>query len=98
VNNHEGAARFAIKTAQSLIGDAQVTDFEPKMWGEDFAFYGQHIPAAFWMLGVRPHHQMSMPGLHNAQFTPDEQALPIGAAMMAKSAIEWLSNPPVNHE
>jgi metal-dependent amidase/aminoacylase/carboxypeptidase family protein len=41
---------------------------------------------------------MSMPGLHNAQFTPDEQALPIGAAMMAKSAIEWLSNPPVNHE
>ncbi len=98
VHNHEGAARFAIQTAQRLIGDAQVTDFEPKMWGEDFAFYGQHIPAAFWMLGVRPHHQASMPGLHNAQFTPDEQALPIGAAMMAKSAIDWLSNPIAYHE
>ena len=98
LNNHEGAARFAILTAQRLIGDSQVTDFEPKMWGEDFAFYGQHIPAAFWMLGVRPHDQVSMPGLHNAQFTPDEQSLPIGAAMMAKTAIDWLSNPIAYHE
>ena len=92
VHNHEGAATFAIKTAQALIGTSKVTDFEPKMWGEDFAFYGQHIPAAFWMLGVRPDGQTSMPGLHNARFTPDEQALPIGAAMMAKAAIDWLND------
>lgn len=92
VHNHEGAATFAIKTAQALIGSTKVTDFEPKMWGEDFAFYGQHIPSAFWMLGVRPDGQTSMPGLHNARFTPDEQALPIGAAMMAKAAIDWLND------
>lgn len=92
VHNHEGAATFAIKTAQALIGTSKVTDFEPKMWGEDFAFYGQHIPAAFWMLGVKPDGHTSMPGLHNARFTPDEQALPIGAAMMAKAAIDWLND------
>ena len=92
VHNHEGAATFAINTAKGLFGEAGVTNFEPKMWGEDFAYYGQHIPAAFWMLGVRPHDQNSMPGLHNAKFTPDEQALPYGAAMMTKIAIDWLEN------
>jgi amidohydrolase len=92
VHNHEGAATFAINTAKGLFGEAGVTNFEPKMWGEDFAYYGQHIPAAFWMLGVRPHDQNSMPGLHNAKFTPDEQALPFGAAMMSKIAIDWLEN------
>jgi metal-dependent amidase/aminoacylase/carboxypeptidase family protein len=30
--------------------------------------------------------------LHNAKFTPDEQALPYGAAMMSKIAIDWLEN------
>jgi len=92
VHNHEGAATFAINTAKGLFGEAGVTSFEPKMWGEDFAYYGQHIPAAFWMLGVRPHDQVSMPGLHNAKFTPDEQALPFGAAMMSKIAMDWLEN------
>lgn len=95
LHNHEGAARFAINTAKNLLGSELVTDFEPKMWGEDFAFYGQHIPVAFWMLGVRPHDQQSMPGLHNARFTPDEEALPIGAAMMAKTAIDWLEHSPL---
>jgi metal-dependent amidase/aminoacylase/carboxypeptidase family protein len=62
------------------------------MWGEDFAYYGAYIPAAFWMLGVRPDNIETMPGLHNPRFTPDESALSTGAALLANTAIDWLAN------
>jgi amidohydrolase len=90
VYNNPTAAGFARQIALELAGQAHTADFEPKMWGEDFAYYGQHIPAAFWMLGVRPEGSTSMPGLHNARFTPDEKAFATGTAMMAAIAMEWL--------
>lgn len=91
--NNNTAVEFARKTAESLFGTKQVTDFEPKMWGEDFAFYAQQIPACFWVMGVRPRDIDSMPGLHNGKFTPDEDAFAYGTALLASVAINWLNNP-----
>ena len=88
-NNPESTA-FALEVSRNNIGAEQPLPFEPKMWGEDFGYYGGHIPATFWMLGVRQPELESVPGLHNPQFIPDEDALPLGAAMLASSAIEWL--------
>src|SRR5690606_2342262 len=47
--NDGQATAFARDAARSLLGQASVTEFEPNMWGEDFAYYAQHIPACFWM-------------------------------------------------
>jgi amidohydrolase len=91
--NNSTAVDFARKTAESMFGTNSVTDFEPKMWGEDFSFYAQKIPACFWVMGVRPRELNEMPGLHNAQFTPDEGALESGTALLATVATEWLNNP-----
>lgn len=81
---------FAIKSAQELLGSNNVTTFSPKMWGEDFAFYAQIIPACFWMLGVRPIGQNQMPNLHNCHFAPDESALYKGTALLAFMALRYL--------
>lgn len=88
-NNPESTA-FALDVSRSLIGEEKTLPFEPKMWGEDFGYYGRHIPATFWMLGVRQPELNSVPGLHNPQFIPDEDALPLGAAMLASAAMNWL--------
>jgi amidohydrolase len=88
--NDRSATHFAECTAKTLLGNDNVTTFEPKMWGEDFAFYAQQIPACFWMLGVRPHDKDEMPGLHNPKFTPDESAFAIGCALLAATATNYL--------
>ncbi|MBI3258879.1 MAG: amidohydrolase [Ignavibacteriae bacterium] len=91
--NNQVAVNFARKTAESIFGEETVSDFEPKMWGEDFSFYAQEIPACFWVMGVRPLELDEMPGLHNAHFTPDEDALASGTALLVSVATEWLKNP-----
>lgn len=90
VNNNE-TTRFARQASENLLGAANVEDFEPKMWGEDFAYYTQEIPGTFWMLGIRPPHLEFTPGLHNSKFILDENALPVGAALLANAALSWLA-------
>jgi hippurate hydrolase len=89
VNNAESTA-FARTAAENLLGASVIHDFEPKMWGEDFAYYTHEIPGTFWMLGIRPHNIESIPGLHNSKFIVDENALPVGAAMLVNAAFAWL--------
>lgn len=91
INNDE-TTTFARAAAQRLIGAENVEDFEPKMWGEDFAYYTHEIPGTFWMLGIRPPHLEATPGLHNSQFIVDENALPVGAALLANAALSRLAS------
>ena len=52
INNDEAAALVA-DVARDVLGDGGVSDVvPPSMGGEDFAYYAQRIPAAFWRLGV----------------------------------------------
>ncbi len=61
----------------------------PSMGSEDFAFYGAHIPAAMIRIGCRSDR---VPGalLHTPQFDIDEEALRVGARVLAETAIRWL--------
>jgi len=56
---------------------------EPRMFSEDFAYYGQKAPALFLHLGVRAPRQKSMPPLHSAAFLPDERSIKTGIAVHA---------------
>lgn len=54
----------------------------PSMCGEDFAYYGQKIPASFLWLGCQKPERTYYP-LHHPEFFPDPKALPIGAMLLA---------------
>ena len=59
------------------------------MGGEDFAYYLQHVPGAFVMLGIgddRPYPH------HNARFDIDETVLPIGVRLMTAVALEMMKD------
>jgi amidohydrolase len=88
--NDAHAVDHARAIAERAFGTERVKDFEPKMWAEDFSFYSQMMPAAFWMLGGRPQDQNVMPGLHHPRFAPDEQAMITGSALLASVAHGWL--------
>ena len=73
--------------AARMLGESAVLELPPVMGGEDFAFYGQHVPACFVGLGVRNEAEDAVYGLHHPRFRLDEQALPIGSALHAAFAL-----------
>ncbi|MCU0330351.1 MAG: M20 family metallopeptidase [Candidatus Kapabacteria bacterium] len=89
--NSPEAVSFARGIAERLA--RTVDSFEPKMWAEDFAYYAQLVPSCFWMLGVRPEGIETMPGLHNVHFTPDEDAMTLGAELLATTAMHYFTTP-----
>ena len=53
----------------------------PIMGAEDFAFYGQHVPAFFFALGLRDEHMKDYPMLHQPNFDFNDNALFYGIKM-----------------
>ena len=53
---------------------------------EDFAYYAQKVPAAFLFLGARNEAKGCAYPHHHPRFNIDEDALPLGAALLAAFA------------
>lgn len=86
-------AKLLEQTTGRLLGsDAFTLISKPGMGGEDFAYYGQRAPALFFRLGVRRKEQSEAIPLHHPLFDVDEEALPIGAAMLAQLALDYLES------
>ncbi|TVT98105.1 hypothetical protein EJB05_56605, partial [Eragrostis curvula] len=79
--NDENMYHHAKEVAQTLLGQDNVKISAPTMGAEDFAFYAQRFPGAFFFIGVR-NDTMEMYPLHSPHFVMDEGVLPVGAAFM----------------
>ncbi len=62
------------------------TDFPAVMGGEDFAYYSEKVPSAFFALGIRPGPDR-IPGLHEAQFNFNDDAIAIGVEAFCRLAL-----------
>ncbi|MBN2246541.1 MAG: amidohydrolase [Candidatus Aminicenantes bacterium] len=84
---------FVKEVAGDILGEDRIVPFSPVMGGEDFAYYLQKKPGAFFFLGMgdgqhAPHH--------HPEFDLDEKALPLGTHLLAEIALEYLKkNRPV---
>ena len=90
VFNDEALTQRAMKVAKRFLGDENVVELDLRMTAEDFAYYGQHIPACFYRLGTALPLRNFTP-LHSATFDIDEQALHTGSSLMALLAVEELN-------
>lgn len=89
--NDEAVYGHAKAVAESMIGEANVRLCPQFMAAEDFGFYSQRIPAAFFSVGVRNAETGKIHHVHSPHLDIDEAALPIGAALHAAVAIEYLN-------
>lgn len=64
----------------STLEKSDVTDLEPMMFAEDFAFYQQIVPGVFAMLGVRDETKGMVYPLHSNRFDFDEDVLERGVS------------------
>ena len=62
---------------------------DPVMGGEDFAFYAQRVPAAFYALGVCPKDTEQYPLLHQANYDFADAAIPYGVRMHSEIALRF---------
>lgn len=82
----------AVKRAAQTLLPADHLDESGRvtMGAEDFAFYLQEIPGAFFFIGSNNPEKNLAYAHHHPKFDFDEAALPRGAALMAAAAVELL--------
>ncbi len=78
-------------TVHDLLGDGHLGSAPPSMGGEDFAFYAERVPGMMARLGVRNEAKGFVHPLHHPRFDLDEDALPLGAAVLVGFARRWLA-------
>lgn len=87
-NNAELVSQIE-RIACKALGNDNVVPFEPKMWAEDFAYYSQRVPSAFWFLGVKPQGlEEAIYGLHNPRYNPSEEAIKFGILLYISLAFQ----------
>ncbi|CAN6193307.1 unnamed protein product [Urochloa humidicola] len=80
------------RVATELLGSGAYRDVPAMMGAEDFSFYSQVVPAAFYYIGVRNETLGSVHTGHSPYFMIDEDVLPTGAAVHAAIAERFLAN------
>ncbi|KAF0905449.1 hypothetical protein E2562_004418 [Oryza meyeriana var. granulata] len=98
VVNDKGMYAHARAAAERLLGKDGVRVAPQLMGAEDFGFYARRMASAFFIIGVGNATAMGMGErvhmTHSPHFVVDEGALPVGAALHAAVAIDYLRNHP----
>ena len=89
-NNPELTAR-SVAAAQTYLGEENVLDLDIWMAAEDFAYFSQEIDGCFYRLGTRNEARGITSGVHTPTFDIEEEALEIGAGLMAWLAVSELA-------
>jgi amidohydrolase len=90
-NNPELTAR-SVAAAQTYLGAENVLDLDIWMAAEDFAYFSQEIDGCFYRLGTRNEARGITSGVHTPTFDIEEEALEIGAGLMAWLAVSELAS------
>ena len=87
VVNDPDVTRTCVRAAGEVVGEVNLDEIAlPSMGGEDFSGYLKHAPGCLLRLGVAaPDRKAHF--LHSPHFDIDEQALVIGAKVLAHSVV-----------
>ena len=82
--NDESHAERVLSAARRLLGAENVfVKAAPSMGGEDFSYFLEKAPGAFFHLGCSPDRDHLTAPLHSEEFCPDERCMEYGVLMEA---------------
>ena len=90
MQNHPQAVELIRQTAAEILGKEHVLPFLPELGAEDFGAFTDIVPGAMYTLGTLIEGDERM--AHNPRFDIDERAMPIGTAIMAEAALNFLKS------
>ncbi len=73
------------KSAREILGAEKVFEMPFDPWAEDFGYLSAQVPGAMFWLGVVS-DRVPNPVWHSSKFDLDEDALPVGASVLAATA------------
>lgn len=86
--NHEAPTEYFRRLAQNVLGKEHVhNESTPTMGAEDFSFYGHHIPACFFWLGLMPADEQTYANLHAPTFDFNDDSIPVGVQIFCELAL-----------
>lgn len=89
VVNDAATTAVVNEAATAVMGEEAVFAAEPAMGGDDFGFYSETIPSAYFWVGARnPDVGAEFPH-HHPRFTVDEASLAIAARVVLASLERW---------
>ena len=95
--NHPEETDFVRQVMVDLVGADNVLAFEPTMGAEDFSYYLQAIPGAYFLIGNgdgahrEGGHGLGPCMLHNPSYDFNDQLIPLGATLWVNLARQWLA-------
>jgi hippurate hydrolase len=95
--NHTREAEFVRQVMCEVVGPDQVQTFEPTMGAEDFSFFLQGKPGAYFVIGNGDGahrdggHGLGPCTLHNPSYDFNDQLIPLGATLWIRLAQRWLA-------
>ena len=92
LKNEPALTARAMEAARAYLGTENVLDLDIWMAAEDFAFFSQEVDGCFYRLGTRNEARGITSGVHTPTFDIEEEALEIGAGLMAWLAVSELSS------
>lgn len=90
LRNNEALTLKTIDWAKEYLGAENVKEMPLRMTGEDFSFYTHHADACFYRLGTGNSAKGITSPVHTSTFDIDENALKVGAGLMAWLAVKEL--------
>jgi amidohydrolase len=90
--NHESGIDLVRSAVTELFGPEAIVPKEQVMGAEDFAYVLERVPGAMFHLGVRDRSWAEPRPIHNSSFDMNEDALPIGVAALAATALRFLES------
>ncbi len=92
VVNDPEAVKALISSAGKIIPyENIITDAEPSMLAEDFAYYAQAVPGVYFRLGCSKTEDETVYNLHSSRFTIDEACIQTGIEIMSQFAVDFLN-------
>ena len=88
--NDADVVEWVRQAAETVLGSQAVTSGERTMGSEDASYFTQEVPGCYFFLGsANPDRGLDVPH-HNPRFDFDEDALPIGVAVMTEAILHPL--------
>jgi amidohydrolase len=93
LKNNDRLVDLIREAACEVVGEEGLVDLaDPVMGGEDFARYLQHVPGAFFRLGICNEEKGTCIPQHNTRFDVDDDSLSIGMKVLCLSALYALED------
>lgn len=91
VVNDSHMTSIAYEAASRIVGKELVMEHQ-SMACEDFAAFGENVPAVFAFIGTASNEAKSTYPHHNPKFTIDESSLAIGVEYLVSAALAYFAD------